>query len=127
METRPTVLVTGATPEYIDTSGITVASGRFFGETDEVDGRQVAVLGLDVADPLFPGMEPLGQELRLKGRPFTVIGVLERRGSFLGMVSMDNVVIVPLRTFETLYGDERSLGLNVQAHRRSCSRRRRTR
>ena len=114
-ETRPSVRVTGATAEYIDTSGITIASGRFFGQVEAVDGRQVAVLGLDVVETLFPGQEPLGQEIRIKGRPFTVVGVLQKRGSFLGMMSMDNVVVVPLRAYEMLYGKVRSVGLAVQA------------
>ncbi|QRK07043.1 ABC transporter permease [Archangium violaceum] len=115
VETRPSVRVTGSTAEYIDTSGISIASGRFFGQVEAVDGRQVAVLGLDVVDTLFPGMEPLGQEIRIKGRPFTVVGVLQRRGSFLGMMSMDNVVFVPLRAYETLYGTVNSVSLTVQA------------
>jgi len=116
-ETRPSVRVTGATAEYIDTSGMSVAAGRFFSQVDVVDGRQVAVLGLDVAETLFPaGMEPIGQEIRIKGRPFTVVGILQRRGSFLGMVSMDNVVFMPMRAYESLYGKVRSVGLAVQAH-----------
>lgn len=115
LETRPSVRITGATAEYIDTSGITIALGRFFGQVEAVDGRQVAVLGLDVVDTLFPNMEPLGQEIRIKGRPFTVVGVLQKRGSFLGLASMDNVVIIPLRAFEVLYGTVKSVNLSVQA------------
>jgi putative ABC transport system permease protein len=114
-ETRPSVNITGTTPNYLETSGITVASGRFFGETEAVDGRNVAVLGLDVADTLFPGMDPLGYEVRIKGRPFTVIGVLQRRGSFMGMVSLDNQVIVPLQPYQMLFGKNHSLDINVQA------------
>ncbi|HET9451005.1 MAG TPA: ABC transporter permease [Aggregicoccus sp.] len=114
-ETRPNVTVTGTMPAYLETSGISVASGRFFGETEAVDGRKVAVLGLDVADTLFPGMNPLGYEVRIKGRPFTVIGVLQRRGSFMGMVSLDNQVIVPLQPYQMLFGRNRSLDINVQA------------
>ncbi len=114
-ETRNNVTVTGTLPAYLETSGITVASGRFFGETEAVDGRSVAVLGLDVADLLFPNMNPLGYEIRIKGRPFTVIGVLQRRGSFMGMVSLDNQVIVPLQPYQMLFGRNRSLDINVQA------------
>lgn len=114
-ETRPAVSITGTTPAYLETSGITVASGRFFGETEAVDGRSVAVLGADVADTLFPGMDPLGYEVRIKGRPFTVIGVLQRRGSFMRMVSLDNQVIVPLQPYQMLYGRNRSLDIHVQA------------
>ncbi len=114
-ETRPSVRVVGATAEYPETSGITVASGRFFTETEEVDGRSVAVVGVDVSEALFPGADPINHEIRIKGRPFTIIGVLQRRGSFLGMVSMDNLVIMPLQTFMPLYGKKRSLELNIQA------------
>lgn len=114
-ETRPSVRITGATAEYPETSGITIASGRFFTQTEAVDGRNVAVVGVDVSEALFPGADPLNHEIRIKGRPFTIIGVLQRRGSFLGMVSMDNLVIMPLETFTPLYGKKRSLDLNVQA------------
>ena len=114
-ETRPTVRVSGATSEYPETSGITVAFGRFFSETEAVDGRSVAVVGVDVSEALFPGADPINHEIRIKGRPFTIIGVLQRRGSFLGMVSMDNLVIIPLQTFMPLYGKKRSLDLNIQA------------
>ena len=114
-ETRPSVRITGATAEYPETSGITIASGRFFTETEVVDGRSVAVVGLDVSEALFPGVDPINHEIRIKGRPFTIIGVLQRRGSFLGMVSMDNLVIMPLPTFMGLYGKKRSLDLNIQA------------
>ncbi len=114
-ETRPSVRVYGTTAEYIDTSGMTVASGRYFGQVEAVDGRLVAVLGQDVVDALFPNLEPLGQEVRIKGRPFTVVGVLQRQGSFLGMMSMDNRVLVPMRAYEQLYGKVRSVGLSVQA------------
>ena len=114
-ETRPNVRVVGATPEYLDTSGISIAAGRFFSDTEAVDGRSVAVVGVDVTETLFPGADPLNHEIRIKGRPFTIIGVLQRRGSFLGMVSMDNLVIMPLRTFQPLYGKNRSMDLNIQA------------
>lgn len=114
-ESRPNVRVLGATPQYLDTSGIVVAGGRFITQPDELDERQVAVLGLDVADSVFPGIDPIGQEIRLRGRPFQVVGVLQRRGSFLGMVSLDNLVVTPLTTFLSLYGKKRSLELNVQA------------
>jgi putative ABC transport system permease protein len=114
-ETRPSVRVVGATPEYPETSGITIASGRFFTATEAVDGRGVVVVGLDVSEALFPGADPLNHEVRIKGRSFTIIGVLQRRGSFLGMVSMDNMVIIPLTAFQPLYGKNRSLDLSIQA------------
>jgi len=115
LETRPTVTVYGVTPEYVETSGIQVASGRFIGELDQVDARPVVVLGMDVVDALFPGSNPIGQEVRIKNRPFTVVGVLQRRGSFLGLASMDNQVHIPLRAYGVLFGTGGSLQLAVQA------------
>lgn len=114
-ETRPTVDVLGATSEYLETSGITVSSGRFIGDTDLVDRRRVGVIGIDVADVLFPGMNPVGQQVRVRGRPFQVVGVLQKRGSFLGLASLDNLIILPMTAFQDLFGGKRSLAINVQA------------
>ncbi|MFY1830592.1 ABC transporter permease [Myxococcus fulvus] len=114
-ETRPAVRIMGASTTYPTVSGLSVQSGRFFNEVEGLDGRNVIILGLDVADELFPGIDPVGFEVRLKGRPFRVIGVLQRRGSFLGMVSLDNQAIIPLRVFQQLYGKERSLDIDIQA------------
>ncbi|WP_141328997.1 ABC transporter permease [Myxococcus sp. AB025B] len=114
-ETRPAVLIMGASTTYPAVSGVSVQSGRFFNEVEGLDGRNVIILGVDVADELFPGIDPVGFEVRLKGRPFRVIGVLQRRGSFLGMVSLDNQAMIPLRVFQQLYGKERSLDIDIQA------------
>jgi putative ABC transport system permease protein len=114
-ETRPSVRVFGTQTNYTLTSGVTVQSGRFFNEVEALDGRSVVVLGTDVADVLFPGMDPVGHEVRIKGRPFRVIGVLQRRGSMLGMFSLDNQVMMPLLVFQQLYGKNRSLDVEVMA------------
>jgi putative ABC transport system permease protein len=114
-ETRPTVRVFGTTTAYLETSGVKLQSGRYFNEVEALDGRQVVVLGTDVADSLFPGMDPVGHEVRIKGRPFRVIGLLQRRGSFLGMISLDNQVMLPLINFQQLYGKNRSLDIELKA------------
>lgn len=54
----------GTTVEYPDTSGVVVATGRYFNEQEDLDGLELAVLGPDVADKLFPSLEPIGQEVR---------------------------------------------------------------
>lgn len=58
-ETGASVFIIGATNEYPDTAGAPIATGRFFNESEEVDGRRVAVLGPDVADKLFPSIDPI--------------------------------------------------------------------
>jgi putative ABC transport system permease protein len=114
-ETQPSVFVVGATVDYSETSGIVIASGRFFNEADDVDGRRVTVLGPDVADKLFPNADPIGQEVRLKTRPYTVVGVLERRGKVLGLFNLDNMIFIPMNTYLANYGKRRSVSINVQA------------
>jgi putative ABC transport system permease protein len=60
------------------------------------------VLGQDVVQALFPVTDPLGQEVKIAGRPFMVIGVMETLGNILGQ-SRDNSVFIPIRTFEKYY------------------------
>ncbi|MCA3016265.1 MAG: ABC transporter permease [Myxococcaceae bacterium] len=114
-ETQPNVFVLGTTVEYPETAGISLARGRAFNDQEDLDGRQVVVIGPDVADKLFPSLDPLGQELRLKGRPFTVVGVLARRGKVLGLFNLDNMVLVPMTTFLGLYGKRRTVSVSVEA------------
>jgi putative ABC transport system permease protein len=114
-ETQANVFVIGATSEYPDTSGITVGQGRLFNDAEDQDDRRLAVLGPDVADRLFPASEPVGQEVRLKGRPFTVVGVMARRGKVLGLFNLDNQVMIPMSSLLALYGKKRTVAINVEA------------
>ncbi|MFZ5442702.1 MAG: ABC transporter permease [Myxococcota bacterium] len=114
-ETQPSVFVIGATVEYPETSGITIANGRMFNDAEEIDGRRVVVLGPDVADKLFPALDPIGQEVRLRNRPFTVVGVMERRGKLMGMFNLDNQVLVPMTAFLAQYGKRRGMSISIEA------------
>lgn len=76
-----------------------LVDGRFFSEFEAEAGRSVAVIGFDVADALFPGESPLGQMIRVSDRPFEVVGVVARQGSFLGLFSWDSQVVIPLNAF----------------------------
>ncbi len=114
-ETQPNVVMIGATSDWIETSGRGVASGRFFSQSDVSEARPVTVLGLDVADKLFPGEDPLGQEIRVRGRIFRVVGTLQKRGKILGLFNADNVAVLPMLNALDLYGRDRSLRINVQA------------
>jgi putative ABC transport system permease protein len=114
-ETQPNVIVQGATAEWIDTSGRAVSAGRFFSPNEVEEARPVVVIGLDVADKLFPSQQPLGRELRIRGRVFQVVGVLEKRGKIFGLFSADNMLILPLPNALDIFGRNRSLRINVQA------------
>ncbi len=109
------VSIAGTNAKYLETGAGTLRAGRFLVEADVDFSRNVVVLGADVADQLFPGLEPeetLGGRVRINGRGFTVQGVMERRGSFLGQ-TQDNNVFVPVTTFQRLLGSKRSMQIAV--------------
>lgn len=94
------VRVIGTTDEYALTASASVADGRFMSPIEASAGRPVCLVGSEVATNLFQRESPLGKRIRIGGyETFEVIGVLERQGSFLGLFSMDNQVIIPLPQF----------------------------
>jgi len=111
------VTTVGVGPGYLQAAGGALVAGRFFVESDVDLDRPLVVVGAEVVDLLFPGApatSALGQRLLVAGRPFTVVGVLERKGRFLGM-NMDQRLLVPFGTFGRLFGMKRSIGIAVAA------------
>ncbi|HHY54933.1 MAG TPA: FtsX-like permease family protein [Chloroflexi bacterium] len=92
--------VQGVTGAYLTVSTIEVASGRFLNAADETHGARVAVLGSDLASDLFGAAEPLGQEVRIGGDLFTVVGVLKTSGGSR-FFSNDTTAYVPLTIAQT--------------------------
>jgi putative ABC transport system permease protein len=91
-----------------------VEEGRGFTPVDEEHASHVAIIGTDVRDNLFAGIDPMGQELRVDGQPYTVIGVSEKQGSTFGN-SQDNWVAIPLPAYQRSYGTSKSLTIYVKA------------
>jgi len=96
------VHIVGTSDQYQATSSFMVGVGRFFTPEESQGGRPVCVIGLDVATNLFGLETPLGKKIRIGARQLEVIGVLEKQGSFLGLASLDNQVIIPVQ--QTLIG-----------------------
>jgi putative ABC transport system permease protein len=113
-ETQGNVKLAGGTFNFFDTNAMELSSGRTFSETEVQGDAQVIVIGPDIVDSLFVGLEPLGQEIRLKGRSFQVIGVMTKKGGFLGG-GYDNLVVIPIGRFFELFGKNRSLNVSMQA------------
>jgi len=114
--TNPNVSLTGATADYVDTAGLQMASGRFFSEAEALEGARVVVLAPDVVDRLFPLVDPIGQQVRIRERSYRVVGTLARRGKLMGMLNLDNTAIVPMSAFLNAYGLRHPLTLHVKAH-----------
>ncbi|HUL60995.1 MAG TPA: ABC transporter permease [Anaeromyxobacteraceae bacterium] len=114
-QTRQNVSVFGAVPDFEYANAFVLAAGRFLSDVDVALGRRVAVIGADVADVLFPGGDAVGQELRVRGRPFEVIGVAARMGSIFGLESKDGFVALPWPAFEQVCGKATNVNIVVQA------------
>ena len=91
-----------------------IAQGRGFTQVDEDHAAKVAIIGTDISDNLFPGINPLGLELRADGMPYTVVGVAQKQGSTFGQ-SQDNWVAVPLTAYMKTYGTMKSGTIYVKA------------
>lgn len=90
--------VLGTAPALARLRNLRLRSGRFFDEDDDGAARRVAVLGARVARTLFPDEDPVGRDVRLRGLPFEVIGVLEPKGIQADGSDQDGSVFIPIRT-----------------------------
>src|SRR6476660_182065 len=111
------VRIRGIDPlSMFDVDGVTIDAGRIWSETEGAAGREICVVGPDILKNLFSDSPPdrvIGQELRIAGRPYLIIGVLEPLGTILGF-SRDNVVYIPYSTYQKAYGARRSLVIFTQ-------------
>jgi putative ABC transport system permease protein len=100
-----TPIVIGVTPYYEFTQSSYVERGRFITDTDMRERANICVLGKDLVKALFPYEEPIDKELKINGKPFRVVGVMEPLGNFLGQ-SRDNTAFIPITTFDKYYPGE---------------------
>jgi putative ABC transport system permease protein len=106
--------IRGYTWQMPSLQNLDIAEGRDFTEVDEEHASHVAIIGTDIRDNLFGGVDPLGLELRVDGQPYTVIGVSEKQGSTFG-ASQDNWVAIPLTAYQKSYGTAKTLTIYVKA------------
>jgi putative ABC transport system permease protein len=97
------VFIRGTVSDYLITSTFDFKEGRFFDEVESRGGTQVCVIGYDVADALFSSSSPLDKSVMINGQPFKVVGVISRQGSFLGLFSLDAIVVMPLPAFQKYF------------------------
>lgn len=90
--------VTGTTPSMLNVRDWPLSAGRSFTQQDVNSATKVSLLGQTVVDNLFGDMNPVGQVIRIKKVPFTVIGVLERKGQSPSGQDQDDTIYVPVTT-----------------------------
>jgi putative ABC transport system permease protein len=94
-------IIHGSSPEYQEVYAHSIASGQFLSARNVASRDNVVVLGSTVAEDLFGSDDPVEQRVKIKGKRFTVIGVLEPKGGAIMGVSLDDIVVTPITTFQT--------------------------
>jgi putative ABC transport system permease protein len=91
-------IVNGTTPEVLEIRDWRLSSGRSFTQQDVDGATKVCLLGQTVVDNLFGGIDPIGQVVRIKKVPFTVLGVLASKGQSTWGQDQDDTIFIPLTT-----------------------------
>src|SRR5260370_2096291 len=94
-------------PQMPQLYGGDLLPGRHITESDLNSAAPVCVIGMDIADNLMPGVDPLGKEVRWNNIPCQVIGIGKKEGSTLGN-SLDNWIVLPLSTYNKEYGNQQT-------------------
>ena len=108
------VQIQGCTPNMQLIEDKTVDEGRFFLQQEYDTAAMVAVIGNDVREKFFPGQDPIGKTVSVRGLPMTVVGVEEKRGSMFGQ-SFDKQMYVPLTAYRKIFGGRQSIQIHGKA------------
>ena len=112
-EELESIQVQGVSEEYLDFTTFDAERGRMVTPTEVSRKRLVALIGWGVADRLFGAAEPLEKDIRIAGVPFTVVGISKKKGAAFGQ-SLDEFVVIPLGSFQKLFGARPSLSVMVK-------------
>ena len=107
------ITIVGATANFSEVMDFDLSSGRSHTDFEDEHNRRVALLGWEVADNLFPNQDPIGKDVKIGNYYFRVVGVAEKRGSFLGQ-SQDDFVVIPITTFNKIFGTKRYMLIFVK-------------
>lgn len=111
--TLGSVLMFGITPPYQTVQDYRFTAGQPLTAVDVQERRAVVVIGADVVKNLFAGVSPIGQQVRIRGRLFTVVGTIAPKGSVLGQ-SFDGFALMPITTYESIYGRRQTTQVSVK-------------
>ncbi|WBM74708.1 ABC transporter permease [Saprospira grandis] len=107
-ETNPNTTVYGIDENYLSVAGYEVARGRNFTKTEVEFGRNLVILGKGIAEQLFPKQSQeriLGQQISLRNISYTVVGILQEKGSSMSF-SGDRIVLMPLMSLRKYLGSQ---------------------
>ena len=108
------VQLRGCSPNMAAITNTQIAMGRFFTDTENQRHIAVTLIGNDLKETFFPSIDPVGKQISIDGRPFTVVGVARKQGSVFGQ-SLDNFAMIPIETSFKIYGARENIGYMAQA------------
>jgi putative ABC transport system permease protein len=109
------VIMIGTTENATITGGLSLKQGRFLSAGEVAGNRPVCVLGADIANSFFPQGDAVGNKIRIDDANYRVIGVLEKRGKFLGLENMDNTTFIPITRLSREFTFWRGIRIVVKA------------
>jgi len=113
-QTLQDIDISGVTANMIDIDTIKVDQGRYITTAEEEHSRYACFIGYGIADQLFAGVDPIDKEIKIEGLPFRIVGVAQEMGTVFGN-PRDNFVIMPLSTYQNIYGSRGSIAIRVAA------------
>ncbi len=114
-KTNPSFFLAGGEPEFFENNAEPIGRGRGILRSDVLSNARVTVIGQDIVDVLFPFEDPLGKYIKIAGTKFRVVGTIDRMGTSTFGQSRDNRAVIPITTFEDIFGSYRSVYLTVQS------------
>ena len=107
--------VVGESQDYLRIRDWKLAAGSMFNESDIRSAAKIAVIGSKTANELFGPLDPVGQSVRIKNIPFTIIGLLESKGAGMGGANQDDRILIPYTTaMKRITGDRYLRSVNVE-------------
>ena len=107
--------VVGESQDYLRIRDWKLAAGSMFNASDIRSAAKIAVIGSKTANELFGPLNPVGQSVRIKNIPFTIVGLLESKGAGMGGANQDDRILIPYTTaMKRLTGDRYLRSVNVQ-------------
>jgi len=113
-KTNPNVYVTGRDIEAFEANNWTIEDGRLFTQEEVSSGKFVAIVGAEIVKKLFVKIDPIGETIRIDGRDYHIIGIVQKQGNVLGGNS-DYFVTVPITTYFSVYGKDQAISIKVIA------------
>lgn len=109
--------IAGVTANIAEIEDKVIVEGRFILPHEVEHSSMVCVIGMDIREKFFAGLDPIGRILTIQGLPMRIVGVEGKRGSMFGQ-SLDNNAYIPLTTFQRMFGRRQSLSLHGKARSR---------